>query len=78
VIDSPALAQEIENAFDNRISANAYEIRLSDGGKLYWIEQRAGEVVCYDMEPGTSFWQRAGLQFVSVLRSSGCCNLQAR
>jgi cardiolipin synthase C len=67
VIDSPALAQAIENAFDRRISASAYEVRLSDDGKLYWIERRQGEVVRYDTEPGTNFWQRAGLRFVSVL-----------
>ena len=36
VIDSPALAQAIENAVDRRISAGAYEVRLSDDGKLYW------------------------------------------
>jgi len=35
VIDSPALAQEIENPFDNRIPGNTYEVRLSDDGKLY-------------------------------------------
>lgn len=67
MIDSPALAQAIENAVDRRISAGAYEVRLSDDGKLYWIEQRQGKVVRYDTEPGTNFWQRAGLRFVSVL-----------
>ena len=51
MIDSPALAQEIENAFDRRISANAYEVRLSDDEKLYWIEQREGEVVRYACRP---------------------------
>ena len=68
VIDSPALARKIENAFDSRISASAYEVRLSDDGQLYWIEQRqVGEVVRYDTEPGTNFWQRAGLRFLTVL-----------
>jgi putative cardiolipin synthase len=67
VIDSPALAREIENAFDSRISANAYEVRLSDDGQLYWIEQRQGEVVRYDTEPGTNFWERAGMRFMTVL-----------
>jgi putative cardiolipin synthase len=67
VIDSPTLAQEIENAFDSRILASAYEVRLSDDGQLYWIEQRQGEVVRYDTEPGTNFWQRAGLRFMTVL-----------
>ena len=30
-------------------------------------ERRQGKVVRYDTEPGTNFWQRAGLRFVSVL-----------
>ena len=67
VIDSPALAQRIEAAFDRRIAATAYEVRLSGDGQLYWIEQRDGESVRYDTEPGTSFWQRAGLRFTSIL-----------
>mgnify|MGYP006186117911 CR=1 FL=1 len=28
---------------------------------------RDGESVRYDTEPGTSFWQRAGLRFTSIL-----------
>jgi putative cardiolipin synthase len=67
VIDSPALAQQIRAAFDNRISANAYEVRLSDDGSLYWVERRDGELVRHDTEPGTSFWQRVGVSFLSVL-----------
>jgi putative cardiolipin synthase len=67
VIESPALAQQVSAAFDKQIAANAYKVRLSDDGQLYWIEQRDGEVVRYDTEPGTNFWQRAGLRFVSVL-----------
>ena len=38
VIDTPALAQRIAAAFDSRIPANAYEVRLSDTGELLWIE----------------------------------------
>jgi cardiolipin synthase C len=44
VIDSSSLAEQIKEALDARISANAYEVRLSDAGKLYWIE------------PGTGSW----------------------
>jgi putative cardiolipin synthase len=61
------LAQQIRAAFDNRISANAYEVRLSDDGSLYWVERRDGELVRHDTEPGTSFWQRVGVSFLSVL-----------
>jgi putative cardiolipin synthase len=67
VIDSPALAQRIAQAFDSTIPANAYEVRLSDGGELYWIERRGERLVRHDTEPGTSFWQRAGVWFLSLL-----------
>jgi cardiolipin synthase C len=67
VIDSPALAQRIAAAFDSSIPANAYAVRLSDAGGLYWLECRDGQCVRHDTEPGTSFWQRAGVWFLSLL-----------
>jgi cardiolipin synthase C len=67
VIDSPALAQRIAAAFDSSIPANAYEVRLSDTGELYWIERRDGSWVRHDTEPGTNVWQRAGVWFLSLL-----------
>jgi cardiolipin synthase C len=67
VIESPALAQKIEARFNSGVPANAYEVRLSDAGKLYWIERRAEESVRHNTEPGTSFWQRAGVWFLSML-----------
>jgi putative cardiolipin synthase len=42
-------------------------VRLSDQGELYWIERRGDERVRHDVEPGTSFWQRAGVGFMSLL-----------
>ncbi len=67
VIDSPALASQIEEAFTSTIPANAYEVRLSDTGKLYWIARIDGKEIRYDTEPGTSAWLRAWVGFVSVL-----------
>jgi putative cardiolipin synthase len=67
VINSLALAQRIADAFDSTIPANAYEVRLSDTGELYWIERREGTWVRHDTEPGTNFWQRAGVWFLSLL-----------
>ena len=67
VIDSPPLAQTIEAAFDTTIPPNAYEVRLSDAGKLYWVERRNGQEIRYDTEPGTSFWLRATVWFLSLL-----------
>jgi len=67
VIDSPALAQKMEVALSRRFLASAYEVRLSDAGKLYWIERREGEWVRHDIEPGTSFWQRLEVWLMSML-----------
>ena len=67
VIDSPALAQRIEAAFHESIPANSYEVRLSNTGKLYWIGHRGDEVVRHDREPGTSWWLRAAVWFLSLL-----------
>lgn len=67
VIDSPSLAQKIEVRFNNRVPVEAYEVRLSDTGDLYWIERRGEKVVRHDSEPGTSYWQRTGIWFLSLL-----------
>ncbi len=66
-IDSPALAQRISNAFDEGILANAYEVQLSDRGEIYWIERRPDGNVLHDTEPGTGFWRRAAVWFMSLL-----------
>lgn len=67
IIYSPALAQKIAAAFDVSVLANAYEVRLSDAGELYWLERRGEEIVKHDTEPGSTFWQRAGVWSLSVL-----------
>jgi putative cardiolipin synthase len=42
-------------------------MRLSNTGKLYWIERRGGELVRHEKEPGTSWWLRAAVWFLSRL-----------
>ncbi len=67
VIDCAALASQIEIAFDQSIPISAYEVRLSDAGEVYWLERRDGKLIRHDTEPGTSFWQRAGVSLLSAL-----------
>jgi len=68
VIESSALAQQIDATFESRIPANAYEVRLSETGQLSWIEHRAeGALVNHDTEPGTTYWQRTGVWLISLL-----------
>jgi putative cardiolipin synthase len=68
VMQSAPLAQKLSAAFDESIaSGRSYEVRLSDAGKMYWLERRGMEVVRHDMEPRTTFWQRTGVALVSWL-----------
>jgi putative cardiolipin synthase len=67
VIDCPALAQAIEHAFASGVATRAYEVRLGPSGALQWVEQRDGETIVHDEEPGTGWWQRLGVKLLSLL-----------
>lgn len=67
IIESPAMAMQIETAFKDTIPANSYAVRLSDSGKLYWIESHQGRSIRHDNEPETSFWTRTWVGFLSIL-----------
>ena len=67
VIESGALAQKVDAEFAVRIPANSYEVCLAEGGKLYWLEHRGGELLRHDVEPSTSFWERLGVSVISLL-----------
>ncbi|MNX10222.1 Major cardiolipin synthase ClsA [compost metagenome] len=67
VIDSPALARHIADAFEQEMPRTAYRVRLDDMGRLYWLEERDGKTIRHDTEPGASLWQRLSVWFVSLL-----------
>jgi len=67
VIGSPELATHMNQAFDGAIPQNAYEVRLSDRGDLYWIERRGDRLIRHDVEPGTTRLQRAFIRVASWL-----------
>jgi cardiolipin synthase C len=67
VIESPALAKRVDATFAVRIPANSYEVRLTENGNLYWLERRGGQLLRHDVEPGTGFWERTGVAFISFL-----------
>ena len=67
VIDSPALAGQIDDTFNGRIARHAYEVRLTDEGRLYWTEQVGEQRVRHDREPDTSVWQRLGVGLLALL-----------
>jgi putative cardiolipin synthase len=67
VIESVELAAKLAGMFDSVVPSAAYEVRLTETGKLYWTEQRDGREVRHDREPGTSTWQRATVTVLSWL-----------
>ena len=67
VIDSPPLAGLIATAFRTTVPINAYQVRLSESGNVQWLGRRDGKTVRYDVEPGTSFRQRAAVSLLSRL-----------
>jgi putative cardiolipin synthase len=67
LIDSPVLAARMAEVLDQDVPALAYEVRLTPEGALYWIEQGPAGPVRHDTEPGTSWWQRMAVRFMSLL-----------
>ncbi|WP_454675195.1 phospholipase D family protein [Achromobacter pestifer] len=67
VIESPTLAGHIADAFKQEVPKGAYRVCLDDKGNLYWLEQRNGETIRHDTEPGTTAWKRFSVWFVSLL-----------
>jgi putative cardiolipin synthase len=67
VIQSVPLAQMIDDVFRDRVPIDSYEVRLSQGGELLWMENREGTVIRHEREPGTRPWQRAWVHFLSAL-----------
>ena len=67
VIKSPELASQIEQSFTARVPENAYEVRLDDRGRLYWLEQTKEGIIRHDREPNTGFWQRQRVRFFAFM-----------
>ncbi|OZI29213.1 hypothetical protein CEG14_21565 [Bordetella genomosp. 1] len=67
VIDSPLLARRIDEVFLEGIPRTAYRVCLDERDRLYWLEQRDGKTLRHDTEPGTTWWQRTSVWFISLL-----------
>ena len=67
IIASPAMAQGLDAMFDHDVANTAYEVRLNEHGRLYWIEQGDEGEVIHLREPGTGPLQRAIIAILSLL-----------
>lgn len=59
IIASPTMARGLDAMFDGDIAKTAYEVRLNERGRLYWIEQGDDGEIIHPHEPGTGPLQRA-------------------
>ena len=67
VIDSTALAEQITDATTRDSRVRAYRVCLTASGALQWIEQRNGQELVHEQEPGTGFWVRFAVAVISFL-----------
>lgn len=67
IIDSPAMARAVDQAFEREIPAAAYAVRLDERGELVWIERREGGDVRHTREPGASLGRSAWIGLLSLL-----------
>lgn len=64
VIESAALAANVESIFDRQLATASYAVRLDDRDRVYWTSQDDGVERRFSSEPGTSIFKRA---FVKVM-----------
>ncbi|MDX9741623.1 MAG: phospholipase D family protein [Gammaproteobacteria bacterium] len=71
VIHDPALADQVQRAFEDEIPHSAYQVCLSAEGRLYWLERDGDHVVRHDTEPRTSLLRRSLIWCASWLPIEG-------
>ncbi len=67
IIDSSNLAGRVDQAFEANIPQTAYEVILDEEGKMVWLERHGDVLERHTTEPGTSAWQRMGVNLMSLL-----------
>jgi len=67
IIESPAMAQQMQDVFNTDVQDNAYEVKLDDDGGMYWLERTPEGTVRYDGEPNVGIFRRAAVSFISIL-----------
>lgn len=68
MIESPTLAREINQAFDELVPLQSYRVRVGPKGNLQWVALRPdGTEEVFDHEPGTNPWQRGTMWFLAHL-----------
>lgn len=69
VVQSPAIASGIADAFGDLVPDNAYRIRQGADGELQWVEEGSDDAPdrVHEEEPGNGFWLNAEVTLMAAL-----------
>lgn len=67
IIDSPVLAEQVEETFELWVPGNAYQLELSAWRSVHWYEPVNGHWVRHDREPQVGLLRRGLVGFLKVL-----------
>ncbi len=70
IIDSPLLANQIEQAFDKQIPEQSYRVQLLENGELQWEsgpDAHGAPLNVYTVEPGSSWLSRLIMRALALL-----------
>jgi putative cardiolipin synthase len=67
VIDSPRLAGQVSQAFEQQIPLRSYRVQLDAQGQLEWQAGAGHPAAVYRTEPGSRWFERAWLRLLSWL-----------
>lgn len=67
VIDSPELAAQMAEIFEDDLPVLAYRVRLDEQGDLVWIAPDGEGRETFHHDPNTAWWQRGVVWFLSKL-----------
>ncbi len=67
-VESPEIAAKVIDYMDEGIDPhNAYRVSLDDQGDLKWTIELGDEVIEYEKDPKSSWWQRLVAWFIQIL-----------
>lgn len=65
IVRNPKLAGQVEQLFSGSVGENSYLLRLSEDGRLQWVDGQGDKAVVLDTEPETTWSQRFWLNVLS-------------
>jgi putative cardiolipin synthase len=66
LIESPVLAARLAESLQATLPGSAWQVRLSDKGKVEWVGVQDGKEIVYTKAPQTSVWRRFGARITGL------------